>query len=179
VRKRWAVLVSQENGGTRLGQPAAGESAAAAARRGRARFLPSFVSLKDEVTMACAGQECWEAQVVAAIQAVLEFAALDPEGAHALTVDARRRSSKEVDLEREAIDYFAALLRRVVTVEKRFAISNEEAIIESIATIVRGHLVLGTAATLPDLAPDLVYITLMPYLENAEARRWAAVSAGA
>jgi len=170
---RWSVLVSQENGGTRLGQLAPGESAAAAARRGKARFLPSFASLKDRVARACADQEAWEAQVVAGIEAVLEFAAADPPGAHALTVEARRRASGEIDLEEEAVSYFAELLRRVVTVEKRFAISTEEALIESIATIVRGHLVLGTAAALPDLAPDLVYITLMPYLGNAEARRWA------
>jgi hypothetical protein len=170
------MLVSQENGGRRSGQPASGESAAAAARRGKARFLPSFANLKDRVAKACARQDAWEARVVAGIQAVLEFAASDPQGAHALTVNARRRTSGEIDLEEEAVSYFAELLRQVVTVERRFAVSTEEAVVESIATIVRGHLQLGTAAELPALAPDLVYITLMPYVGNAEARRWAAAS---
>jgi hypothetical protein len=171
------VLVSQENGGRKIGQLGSGESSAAAARRGKARFLPSFAALKDRVTMACSGQESWEARVVAGIRAVLEFAASDPQGAHALTVDARRRTSGEVDLEQEAISYFAELLRQVVAVERRFAISNEEAIVESIAVIVRGHLPLGTAAALPDLAPDLIYVTLMPYLGIADAGRWASSSA--
>jgi hypothetical protein len=125
------------------------------------------------VARACASEGPWEAKVVAGVEAVLEFAAADPQGAHALTVDARRRTSGEVDLEQEAVTYFAELLREVVAAKRRFAISNEEAVIESIATIIRGHLQLGTAAALPKLAPDLVYITLMPYLGIAEARRWA------
>ena len=172
------MLVGQENGGRRLSQPGAGESAAAAARRGKARFLPSFAALKDRVARACAGSSGWEEQVVAGINAVLEFAATDPQGAYALTVEARRRTSAgDVDLEQEAVSYFAGLLREVVEVERRFAISTEEAVVESIATIVRGHLQLGTAAELPGLAPDLVYVTLMPYLGIEEARRWAAVTA--
>lgn len=157
---------------------ATGESSAAAARRGKGRFLPSFAALKDLVTKACVVEESWEAKVVAGISAVLEFAAADPQGAHALTVDARRRTSGEVDLEQEAILYFAELLRQVVEVERRFAISTEEASVESIATIVRGHLQLGTATALPDLAPDLVYVILMPYVGIAEARRWASTTAG-
>jgi len=171
--------VSQENGGRKSGQLASAESAAAAARRGKARFLPSFATLKDRVTRACAAEEAWEAKVVAGITAVLEFAAHDPQGAHALTVDARRRTSGEVDLEQEAIAHFADLLRQVAAVERRFAISNEEAIIEAIATIIRGHLQLGTAATLPGLAPEVVYITLMPYLGIADARRWASAAEAA
>lgn len=170
------MLVSQENGDGGRHPTAPGETAAAAARRGKARFLPSFAALKDHVAEACAGEESWEAQVVAAIRAVLEFAAADPQGAHALTVDARRHTAGEVDLEHEAIGYFAGLLRQVVKVERPFAISTEEALIESIATLIRGHLQLGTPDELPGLAPDLVYITLMPYLGIAEARRWAASS---
>jgi len=171
--------VSHENGGRRVGHLGSEESAAAGARRGKARFLPSFAELKDQVAQACAGEELWQAKVVAGVQAVLEFAAADPQGAHALTVDARRRRSGEVDLEQEAVTYFADLLREVVAVERRFAISNEEAVVESIATIIRGHLQLGTATALPELAPDLVYMTLMPYLGIAEARSWASAVAKA
>ncbi len=104
---------------------------------------------------------------------MLEFAAADPQAAHALTVDGRRHTAGEVDLEQEVIGYFADLLRQVVKAERRFAISTEEALIESIATIVRGHLQLGTPRELPGLAPDIVYITLMPYLGISKARRWS------
>ncbi len=113
---------------------------------------------------------------MAGIQAVLEFAAADPQGAHALTIDARRHPAGEVDLEQETIVYFAGLLRQVVRVERRVAVSTEQALVESIATVVRGHLQLGTTDQLPELAPELIYITLMPYLGISEARRWASSS---
>jgi hypothetical protein len=38
--------------------------------------------------------------------------------------------------------------------------------------VVRGHLLSGTADQLPSLAPELVYLALMPYTGLAEARRW-------
>ena len=143
------MLVSQENGDSGRRQTARERRRQPPRVAARARFLPSFAALKDHVARACAGEEAWEAQVVAGIRAVLEFAAADPQGAHALTVDARRRTGGEVDLEQEAIDYFAGLLRQAVKVERRFAISTEEAVVESIATIIRGHLQLGTADELP------------------------------
>jgi hypothetical protein len=153
------------------------ETAAAAARRGRGRFVPSFAALKDFVGSACATEAGWEAKVVAGIHAVLRYAASNPQNAHSLTVDARRRVLGEADLEEEVISYFAGLLREVVSVERRFAISTEEATVEAIATVIRGHLQVGGAGQLPERAPDLIYLTLMPYLGIAGARRWAAVPA--
>ena len=108
------MLVSQENGDDGRRRTPSGETQAAAARRGKANFLPSFAALKDRVSKACGGEEAWEARVVAGVRAVLEFAATDPQAAHALTVDARRRATGEVDLEQEAISYFAGLLREAV-----------------------------------------------------------------
>jgi hypothetical protein len=166
-------LVNQQDGGRARQPQGAGETAAEAVRRGKARFLPSFAALKDLVGEACVAEEVWEAKVVAGIRTVLEYAASDPQGAYALTIAARRTSSGQVDLEQEAIAYFAGALRDVVAVEMRFAISTEEAIIESIAMVVRGHLQMGAAARLPERAPDLVYLALMPYLGTSDAERWA------
>ena len=166
----------QESDGTRR-HPVSGETAAAAVRRGRGRFLPSFANLKDLVATECVAQDRWEAKVVSGIHAVLNFAASDPQGAHALTVDARRMVLGEADLEEEVISYFATLLRDVVSVKRRFAISTEEAIIEAIVTVIRGHLQLGTSSQLPERAPDLIYLTLMPYLGISGASRWSSASA--
>ncbi len=168
------MLVNHQNrDGMR--RPGSGETAAATVRRGRARFLPSFAALKDVVATACLAQADWEEKVVAGIHAVLSFAASDPQGAHALTVEARRRVLAEADLEEEVISYFANLLRDVVSLERRFAIATEEAIIEAIATVIRGHLQLGTPEQLPGRAPDLIYLTLMPYVGIAGARHWAGI----
>jgi hypothetical protein len=167
-------LVSQQSGNGGSPRPGSSETAAAATRRGRARFLPSFTALKDLVERECAGSEGWEDKVVAGLRAVLDFAASNPDGAYALTVEARRRASGESDLEQEVLSYFAGLLREVATVSPRFAISTEEAIVESIATMIRGHLQIGEVGRLPEQAPELVYLTLMPYLGLAEASRRAA-----
>ena len=43
--------------------------------------------------------------------------------------------------------------------------------VASIAMIVRSHLVSGSVSQLPDLAPDLAYMILMPYAGQAGARR--------
>ena len=173
ARKRQALLVNHQDGDGSRRHPVSGETAAAAVRRGRARFLPSFAKLKDVVGTACDAEDRWEAKVVSGIHAVLDFAATDPQAAHALTVDARRRVVLEADLEEEVISYFAALLRDVAAVERPFAISTEEALVEAIATVVRGHLQLGTAEQLSERASDLIYLTLMPYLGISGARRWA------
>ena len=172
------MLVSQENGDGGRRQTPSGETRAAAARRGKASFLPSFAALKDRVAKACGGEEAWEAQVVAGVRAVLEFAAADPQAAHALTVEApaSSRRARSTSSRRRSPTSPACSARRS-EVERRFTLSTEEALVESIATIIRGHLQLGTADELPGIAPDLVYITLMPYLGISEARRWAESSA--
>jgi hypothetical protein len=141
-------------------------------RRPAAEFLPSFVALQDAVSRACAEQGAWQAKVAAGIRAALEFAAADRAGAHALTIDARRQRLEGGDREQEVIGYFAALLAGVAPAEKGLPISTDEGTIESIATVVRGHLIAGTTERLPGLAPELIYLALMPYMGLADARRW-------
>jgi hypothetical protein len=135
-------------------------------------FLPSFVALQGAVSRACDQQAEWQAKVAAGIRAALEFAAADPAGAHALTIDARRQRLEDGDREQEVIGYFAGLLAGVAPAEKRFPISTDLGTIESIAMVARGHLVAGTTEQLPGLAPELIYLALMPYTGLAEARRW-------
>jgi tRNA isopentenyl-2-thiomethyl-A-37 hydroxylase MiaE len=53
-----------------------------------------------------------------------------------------------------------------------FPISSEESLVESVALIVRAHLQARTAERLPELAPDLAYLLLMPYKGLEEARSW-------
>jgi hypothetical protein len=56
-----------------------------------------------------------------------------------------------------------------------FPISSAEGIVETGAIMIRGHLLAGSAESLPALGPELVYLTLMPYLGLAGAKQWAAV----
>jgi hypothetical protein len=137
-----------------------------------AEFLPSFVALQRAVREACDRQSEWEAKVTAGVRAALEFAAGDPAGAHALTIDARRQSLERGDREQEVIRYFAGLLAEVAPAEKRFPVSTDEGTVEAIAMVVRGHLLAATESDLPRLVQELVYLALMPYTGLAGARRW-------
>jgi hypothetical protein len=116
-------------------------------------------------------------KVVAGIQTVLEFAAADPATARALTIQARRADPEEADRQDQVLSYFTELLGEIAPAEVRFAVSTDQGIVESVATIVRGNLLAGTEKQLPELAPELVYVALLRHTGFAEARRWAESSA--
>lgn len=147
-------------------------SAAARVRGEGEDFAACFAELKDLVGEACDRQGEWEAKVVAGIQATVEFAAGSPAKALALSVEARRPGLDERIPAQEVITYFAERLGELAPAAKRAPISTDESIVEAIALIVRGHLLAGTAEQLPEAAPDLVYLALMPYLGLAQTRGW-------
>jgi hypothetical protein len=164
------VKASRAHGGERR---ASGSKVVTEWRAPRADFSPSFRALQDAVRKACAGQSEWQARVAAGIRASLDFAAAEPAAAHALTIDAQRQASTFGDRQREVIAYFAALLAEVAPTGARHPISSDESILESIALIIRGHLLSDKTDQLPLLAPDLVYLVLMPYTGIAAAKHWA------
>jgi len=147
-------------------------SAAARVRISGPDFQASFRALQEGVRRTCAAETQWQARIVVGVRAVLEFAAADPKAARALTIQARN-GEEGADREDEVIAYFAELLARVAPAEKRVDVSTETGLVDTIATIIRGHLLAGSAAELPGKVPDLVYLTLMPYTGLGEARRWA------
>jgi hypothetical protein len=136
-------------------------------------FLSSFAQLEGAVRHACSTFTEWEARVAVGIRAALEFAAVNPAAAQALTIRARGEKERDGNRQGDLIAHFTTLLSELTPAEKRFDLSTDEAIVRSIATMVRGHLLAGTAGQLPELTPDVVYLTLMPYLGAAGATRWA------
>jgi hypothetical protein len=157
------------DGGKRYGQ----DTPAAIARRGSAEFLPSFAALQEAVRRACSMEAEWEARVAAAIRAALEFAAAEPVMAHALIVQGRRERSGDQSREQEVVAYFAGQLREVAAVRMRVPISTEEGIIEAIAAVARGHLQAADRRQLLAAIPNLVYLTLVPYVGLDSARHWS------
>jgi len=150
---------------------APGASAAARVRTSGADFSSSFSKLEDVISRACARHTDWEARIAGGIQAALEFAAACPAAANALTLQARR-ADRDGHREEEVIAYFTELLAEAAPPQKLFPICTDEAIVESIATVVRGSLLRGDADQLPNVAPDLIYLALVPYAGISEARRW-------
>jgi hypothetical protein len=156
-----------------------GLTAAARVRTAGPDFSTSFSALQSAVRRACAAETEWQTRVVVGLRTVLEYAAADPAAARALTILARRGNTADPDRQDEVVAYFAVLLDEVTPDHRLIALPRtDEGLIDSIATVVRAHLIAGMAEQLPRLVPDLVYLTLMPYTGFAEARRWASASPG-
>lgn len=162
----------RSNGGRRKRRDY-GVTAEEIARRGSAEFAPSFAALKQAVERACARESAWQARIVAGIGAVVEFTLADPAAARALTVCAAAQAGDGGNPEQEVLSHFEARLEQVAPAEMLFPISSAEGIVETAALLVRGHLLAETTEKLAELGPELVYLTLMPYLGLAGARKWA------
>jgi hypothetical protein len=67
----------------------------------------------------------------------------------------------------------AAILRARAPVGSRLPGSTDEALVAGIVGLVGDHVRLGRLERLDDLRPELVLLTLLPYLGFAEAHRWA------
>jgi hypothetical protein len=148
-----------------------GVSAAARVRASGEDFSASFLELQEAVRDACRRQVKWEAKVVVGIHATLQFAAASPAKALALTVHARRPAFGDRNPEQVVIAHFVARLRDVAPATRRLPVSTDESIVKSIATVVRGHLLGGTEDQLPEIAPDVIYLALLPYLGLAATKR--------
>jgi hypothetical protein len=168
-----SIKASGANGGGAGRADAPGAAAAGAARSSGEPFAASFLQLRTAMGEACAPHTEWEARVVAGVSAALEFAAASPAAARAVFVRGRGEGSGESDRQDEVIAYFTQLLEGVAPTQKRFAIATDQAIVESVATMIRAHLLGGTGYRLPELAADVVYLVLMPYTGLEGARRWA------
>lgn len=155
-----------------------GPAAATRVRTSGPDFSASFLALRDAVRKTCAAETQWQARIVVGLRAVLEFAAADPAAARALTIQARNGTPDAAANQDEVIAYFTEWLGEMTPAEKVVAVSTDRGAVDSIATIVRGHLLAGSAEQLPAALPDLAYLVLMPYTGLAEARRWASSARG-
>jgi hypothetical protein len=127
--------------------------------------------LEDMIRTACARQEEWPARIAAGICAALDFAAAYPERARALAIDSRITDFENGYL--PMVEQFSTLLAAEVPPDRTVLASTEQALVGGIVTVVADHLRSGRADRLPQLAPELVHLTLLPYLGFAEAKRWA------
>jgi hypothetical protein len=132
-------------------------------------FSASFDRLQGEVREACGREAAWEARVIAGVRAALEFAAAHPGEARALTIEAGGAGAAP-DRRDEVITHFARLLAEGAPSGKQFPIAADRAMVAAAVMIVRSHLVSGSARHLPELAPDLAFMVLLPYSGQARAR---------
>jgi hypothetical protein len=135
-------------------------------------FPLALANLEAAVLDACAGEEEWPAQIVAGLCAGVDFAIAHPELVEALAQDFDP-GAEPLRRYESVIGRLAGFLRVKAPTDHRLPGSTDEALVAGIVGIVGDHLRIGRLDRLEELRPDLVLLTLLPYLGFAEAQRWA------
>ena len=136
------------------------------------RISLALTSLETAVLDACGREAEWPAQVAAGVYAGVGFAIANPEVAGSLTLEAA--------LDRDSLRRYERMVGRLVgfmqvraPVAARLPGSTDEALVAGIVGLVGDHIRVGRIERLEQLRPELVLMTLLPYLGFAEAQRWA------
>ena len=135
-------------------------------------FPLALANIEAAVLDACAGEEEWPAQVAAGIYAGIDYAIAHPEVAETLASDDRPGADTLRRYE-TVIGRLAGFLRVKAPLGKRLPVSTDEALVAGMVGLVGDHLRIGRLDRLAELRPDLVLLTLLPYLGFGEARQWA------
>ncbi|HKH64023.1 MAG TPA: hypothetical protein VKA35_01015 [Solirubrobacterales bacterium] len=140
-------------------------------------FSLALANLEAAVLDACAREDEWPAQVAAGIYAGVDYAITHPEVAETLASD-DAPASDILHRYESVIGRLSGFLRVKAPTDERLPGATDEALVAGIVGIVGDHLRIGRLDRLEELRPELVLLTLLPYLGFSEAKRWADLSAG-
>lgn len=132
----------------------------------------ALANLESAVLEACAGEAEWPAQIAAGVYAGVDFAIAHPEVAESL-VDEAGSAADNTRRYESVIGRLAGFIRVKAPREQRLPGSTDEALVAGVVGLVGDHLRIGRVDRLLELRPDLVLLTLLPYLGFSEAQRWA------
>lgn len=132
----------------------------------------ALANLEAAVLKACGSEEEWPAQVAAAINAGVDYAIAHPEVVETLALDAPA-AADTVRRYEAVIGRLTGFLRVKAPAERRLPGSTDEALVAGVVGLVGDHLRIGRIDRLQELRPELVLLTLLPYLGFSEAQRWA------
>jgi hypothetical protein len=138
----------------------------------RGEFSVVMAGLETAVLDACGQATEWPAQVAAGVYAGIDFAIANPAVARALTID----GSAEADCMRRyerVIGRLAGFIQVNAPAGTRLPGATDEAMVAGIVGLVGDHIRIGRLDRLDELKPELVLLTLLPYLGFSEAQRWA------
>jgi hypothetical protein len=128
--------------------------------------------LERAVAESCEPHEDWPHAVTGAIYAALEFAAADPAAALVLTASAVARRHQPEPAFVAMVDHFAALLGRGAPPPNP-RLPDAATVVTRIARQVNLQVEAGRVEEMMEIAPDLTFLALMPYLGFTGARRWS------
>lgn len=135
-------------------------------------FPIALAGLETAVLEACTAEGEWPAQVAAAIYAGVDFVIANPAIARALTIDAAVEADSTARYE-QVIGRLAGFIQAKAPRASRPPASTDEALVAGIVGLVGDHIRIGRLDRLAELRPELVLLTLLPYLGFSEAQRWA------
>jgi hypothetical protein len=135
-------------------------------------FPFALANLEEAVLGACAKEREWPAQVAAGIYAGVDYAIAHPEVAETLAFDAAPGADTLRRYE-SVIARLAGFLRAAAPVGSRLPGSTDEALVAGLVGLVGDHLRIGRLDRLEELRPELVLLTLLPYLGFSDAQTWA------
>ena len=135
-------------------------------------FPLALANLEEAVLSACAREDEWPASVAAGICAGVDYAIAHPEVAEILALDAPSGSATLRRYE-SVIGRLAGFLRAEAPTDNRLPGSTDEALVAGMVGLVGDHLRIGRQDRLEELRPELVLLTLLPYLGFNEAKSWA------
>lgn len=135
-------------------------------------FLAAFDTraerLRDQVaTAAAAGGDIWRDRIRGAFDALLAFAAAEPEAARVVIVEART-ATPDIALRRVALlEHFATCIdtkvRELLPAGAGHSPIVASGVVGGVESLLYSHLNKGGEDDLPALLPSLMYFTVLPY----------------
>ncbi|HKO37709.1 MAG TPA: hypothetical protein VJU14_05015 [Solirubrobacterales bacterium] len=146
--------------------------------RTAADFEASRAALERAVGSSCAGQDYWPRAIVAGIDAALEFAAESPGAAQVLTERAGERWKEREPRFTAMVERFARLLARGAPPANP-RLPSPQGVVICIVKLVNLRIESGRPQEVRELAPDLAFLALLPFVGFAGAQRWSQLTAAA
>jgi hypothetical protein len=132
----------------------------------------ALANLEAAMLDACSREKEWPAQIAAGINAGVDYAITHPEVVETLAAGAPPGADPMIRYE-SVIDRLTGLLRAKAPADGRLPGSTDEALVAGMVGLVGDHLRIGRHDRLQELRPELVLLTLLPYLGFVEAQRQA------
>jgi hypothetical protein len=134
-------------------------------------FPLALANLEEAVLSACAREDQWPASIRAGICAGVDYAIAHPEVAEILAYGPA--DSEKLRRYESVIGRLAGFLRAKAPTDNRLPGSTDEALVAGMVGLVGDHLRIGRQDRLEELRPELVLLTLLPYMGFSEAKSWA------
>lgn len=131
-----------------------------------------LANLETAVLEACAGEDLWPAQVAAGIYAGVDYAIAHPEVAETLAYESGAEA-EGIRRYESVIGRLAGFIRVKAPTEGRLPAATDETLVAGMVGLIGDHLRVGRLDRLAQLRPELVLLTLLPYLGFEEAQKWA------